>query len=121
MARNVDSQCRSFQDAIKVLGRPWSGLILNVLQGGPLRFSEIRARAQGPGDKMLSSRLRELELRGLITREVAAGPPVRVIYALTESGRGFREVALAIERWGRSMVQVPKIARPAKKAQRESA
>ena len=115
MAKSVDSQCRSFQDAIKVLGRPWSALILNVLLGGPLRFSEIRARAQGPGDKILSSRLRDLEVRGLVTRQVAPGPPVRVIYELTEGGRGFGEVARAIERWGRSLVQGAKIARPAKK------
>ena len=103
MTKPVDSQCRAFQIALDVLGRPWSALILNVLQGGPLRFGEIRERAQGPGDKVLSGRLKDLEARGLILRQVEPGPPVRVAYELTESGRGFGEVAQSIEHWGRAL------------------
>jgi DNA-binding HxlR family transcriptional regulator len=101
--KKVDSQCRAFQTAIEVLGRPWNCLILNVLQAGQLRFSELAAAARGPGDKVLSARLKELEGCGLLLREVDPGPPVRVSYALTERGRGFGEVAAAIERWGRSL------------------
>jgi DNA-binding HxlR family transcriptional regulator len=101
--RCVDSQCRAFQVAIDVLGRPWNALILNVLQGGALRFSTLAAQAQGPGDKILSARLKELERAGLVVRDVDPGPPVRVTYALTSAGRGFAEVASAIERWGRSL------------------
>ena len=112
MAKAVDSQCRAFQLALEVLGRPWCALILNVLQAGPLRFSEIRDRAQGPGDKILSGRLRDLEARGLVIREVAPGPPVRVSYELTEGGRAFGDVARAIERWGRTLGSPSKTARP---------
>lgn len=103
MTRRVDSQCRAFQLAVEVLGRPWNALILNVLQAGPLRFSELASTAQGPGDKILSARLKELERCGLIDRLVDPGPPVRVRYELTASGRGFADVASAIERWGRSL------------------
>jgi DNA-binding HxlR family transcriptional regulator len=111
MVKPVDSQCRAFQLALEVLGRPWCALILNVLQAGPLRFSEIRERAQGPGDKVLSGRLKDLEARGLVLRRVEAGPPVRVIYELADSGRAFGEVAQAIERWGRGLGTSPKAAR----------
>ena len=104
MSKRVDSQCRSFQTAIEVLGRPWNALILNVLQEGPLRFSELSERAKGPGDKVLSARLKELEARRLLERHVEPGPPVRVCYELTRSGRTFRELAEAIERWGRELV-----------------
>jgi DNA-binding HxlR family transcriptional regulator len=107
MAKPVDSQCRAFQLALEVLGRPWCALILNVLQGGPLRFSEIREGAQGPGDKVLSGRLKDLEARGLVIRQVEPGPPVRVIYELTDDGRAFGEVAQAIERWGRGLSSNP--------------
>jgi DNA-binding HxlR family transcriptional regulator len=103
MAKVVDSQCRAFQVALEVLGRPWCALILNVLQDGPLRFGEIRERARGPGDKILAGRLRDLEARDLVIREVQAGPPVRVTYELTKSGRAFGDVAAAIERWGRGL------------------
>jgi DNA-binding HxlR family transcriptional regulator len=99
----VDSQCQAFQQAIEVLGRPWTALILNVLQARPLRFSEISAAAQGPGDKVLSARLKDLEGNGLVVRQVHPGPPVRVTYELTERGQGFHDVASAIERWGRCL------------------
>ena len=115
MAKPVDSQCRAFQLAVEVLGRPWCALILNVLQGGPLRFSEIRDRAQGPGDKILSGRLRDLEARGLILRHVAPGPPVRVSYELTDGGRAFGDVAHAIERWGRVLGAAAAATRPRKR------
>jgi DNA-binding HxlR family transcriptional regulator len=103
MKKCVDSQCRGFQAAIEVLSRPWNALILNVLQPGPLRFNELSDRASGPGDKVLSARLKELEKKGLVARSVESGPPIRVSYALTKEGRAFGEVATAIERWGRSL------------------
>ena len=102
--KRVDSQCQAFQTAIAVLGQQWNALILNVLQGGPLRFSELSERTQGPGDKVLSARLKKLEGRGLLVRQVDAGPPVRVSYELTRTGRTFGELAQAIERWGRELV-----------------
>jgi len=104
MPRRVDSQCRTFQTAIDVLSSRWNALILNVLQEGPLRFSELSARAKGPGDKVLSARLKELEARGLLVRTVDAGPPIRVSYELTRSGREFGDLAQAIERWGRGLI-----------------
>jgi DNA-binding HxlR family transcriptional regulator len=104
VTKHVDSQCRAFQSAIGVLSRPWNALILNVLQDGALRFSELSERAKGPGDKVLSARLKDLEARGLLERQVDAGPPVRVAYELTRKGRAFRQLAEAIERWGRELV-----------------
>jgi DNA-binding HxlR family transcriptional regulator len=101
--KQVDSHCQAFQLALEVLGKPWCALILNSLQGGPYRYTEIRDRARGPGDKILSGRLKELEARGLVLRRVEPGPPVRVTYELTESGRSFGDVAQAIERWGRGL------------------
>src|SRR5438093_11976333 len=115
MKNPVDSQCRAFQMAIDVLGRPWTALILNVLQAGPLRFSEISERARGPGDKVLSGRLKDLEARCLVTRRVEHGPPVRVTYELTDRGRAFRRVAEAIELWGRELVS-PGSRPPSRKA-----
>lgn len=104
VAHSVDCQCRAFQLAIEILGRPWSALILGVLQGGPRRFSEIAAASPGLGDKVLSARLKELEARALVSRRVEPGPPVRVTYELTDKGRAFQGVAEAIERWGRVLV-----------------
>jgi DNA-binding HxlR family transcriptional regulator len=102
--KSVDSQCTAFQRAIDLLGKPWTALILNVLQVGPLRFNELAERTKGPGDKILSARLKELEARKLVIRRVDPGPPVRVTYELSPQGRAFDGVAKAIERWGRELV-----------------
>jgi DNA-binding HxlR family transcriptional regulator len=100
---SVDCHCRAFQAAIDILGKPWNALILTVLQPGPLRFTELAVQAEGPGDKVLSARLKELESSGLVARHVDAGPPVKVTYELTVKGKGFGEVAASIQQWGRCL------------------
>ena len=102
--KRLNPHCRAFQKAVDLLARPWTGLILGLLQSGPLRFSELEERARGVGAKTLSARLKELEARGVVARDVEAGPPVRVRYSLTARGRAFEHVAAAIERWGRELV-----------------
>lgn len=93
---------------MEVLARPWNGMLIAVLEDGPLRFSEIADRVPQIADRMLAARLKELEARGLVTRSVEHGPPVRVSYALTDIGRGFRDVAQAISRWGELLVREEK-------------
>jgi DNA-binding HxlR family transcriptional regulator len=104
MGKAIDCQCRAFQTAIEVLGRPWNALILSVLLPRGLRFSELAEMARGPGDKVLSARLKDLEARGLLVRRVSSGPPVRVTYELTDRGRAFVHVAESIEKWGQKLV-----------------
>lgn len=87
-----------------VLAKPWTGLVFVALEGGPLRFRELRDAVGSIGDRMLSLRLRELEQKRLVRRHVIAGPPVRVEYELTGAGRGFREVSDAVRRWGATLV-----------------
>ena len=69
MNKRVDPHCRAFQNAVELLARPWTGLILSLLQNGPLRFSELEERTHGVGAKTLSARLKELEL----LKDVLAG------------------------------------------------
>jgi DNA-binding HxlR family transcriptional regulator len=104
MGNPVDPGCQAFKRAIEVLSRPWTGEILTVLHDGPLRFSELSERTRGLGDKTLSARLKDLEARGIVTRQVEGGPPVRVRYDLTAKGRAFRSVAEAIQRWGSELI-----------------
>lgn len=100
--------CPRFQAAMDVLAKPWNGLLMATLGAdGPLRFSVLRERLNEMGDRMLSARLKELEARGLVLRRVHPGPPVRVEYELTEVGRGFGEVALALGQWGARLTAVP--------------
>lgn len=100
---------------MEVLAKPWTGLLIMTLEDGPLRFSEIAPRVGAIGDRMLSLRLRELEAHGLVHRKVMPGPPVRVEYTLTEVGRGFREVSVAVSRWGHAIVEAKTAAQKAQK------
>jgi DNA-binding HxlR family transcriptional regulator len=104
MGRSINVHCRAFQSAIEVLSRPWNGLILGMLQGGPLRFGKLEEKSGGLGPKTLSARLKALEARGLIRRTIETGPPVRVSYSLTAKGEAFEKVTEAIERWGQDLV-----------------
>lgn len=97
--------CSTYLAAMEVLAKPWTGMLLVVLEEGPLRFSEIADRVPTIADRMLAARLKELESRGLIVRRVEHGPPVRVAYELTEVGRGFREVAEAVTKWGKMILR----------------
>jgi DNA-binding HxlR family transcriptional regulator len=107
MPKPLDPHCRAFQNAIDLLAKPWTGLILGLLQAGPLRFSELEERSHGLGAKTLSARLKELESRQVVARSVEPGPPVRVQYTLTARGRAFEHVAAAIQRWGHELTADP--------------
>lgn len=109
--------CRTYLTALEVLSKPWNGMLIAVLDDKPQRFSELADRVPDIGDRMLSTRLKELERRGLVRRIVDHGPPVRVSYELTAAGRGFSEVAAAISRWGAMLIaaESPKKPRPPKK------
>ncbi|AUX47775.1 hypothetical protein SOCE26_092990 [Sorangium cellulosum] len=100
MKHSSEHLCENFQAAMEVLAKPWNGLIIATLEGGALRFGEIGERLDTISDRMLSSRLKDLEALGLVVRRVLPGPPVRVEYELTEAGRGFHDVATAISKWG---------------------
>jgi len=102
-----------------VLGKPWTGLIFVALEGGALRFGALRDAVGEIGDRMLSLRLRELEQRGLVTRHVIEGPPIRVEYELTKASRGFREVSDAMRKWGVVILRAGEEAREATSSPRQ--
>lgn len=111
MAPTRPADCPKFQAALDVLGRPWTGLILSALGGGPMRYSDLAASVNGVGDKTLSARLKELEAKGIVLRERKAGPPACVKYALTCKGYAFDNVAKAIAKWGELLAADPPLTR----------
>jgi DNA-binding HxlR family transcriptional regulator len=94
------ANCVNFQRAIEFIGRRWLGVILYVLLDGPCRFNELLATIPNLSDRLLTERLRELEAAGMVTREVQPGPPVRVVYELTEAGRSLTGIIHDIAQWG---------------------
>src|SRR5690349_18490174 len=83
--------CPRFHYAVELIGRRWTGAILQAMLGGATRFSDIAAAVPGLSDRLLSERLRELEGEDLVTRTVTPCIPVRIEYHLTDKGLALDE------------------------------
>src|SRR3954467_10890864 len=103
-ARSRPGCCPHLHEAVELVGRRWSGAILEVMRSAdrPLRFSEIAAAIPDLSDRLLSEGVKELEARGLIAREVHHGPPVRVTYSLTEMGHALEPALMELKEWARA-------------------
>lgn len=99
--------CPRYEHAVQLLGKRWTGLILDTLMGGPRRFCELTASVEGLSDRVLSDRLRELESEGIIERVVYPHIPVRVEYRLTPKGSDLRPVVQAIHEWAEKWIPLP--------------
>jgi DNA-binding HxlR family transcriptional regulator len=94
--------CPLYREAMELIGRRWTGAIVDVLlQGSPLRFSEIAHAVPQLSDRLLSERMKELEARGLVRRTVDPGPPVRVRYGLTKMGTELAPALGEVKAWAR--------------------
>jgi DNA-binding HxlR family transcriptional regulator len=91
--------CPLYHEAVELVGRRWTGAILRVLMDGPLRFSEIAQAVPELSDRLLSERMKQLEARGIVSRRVIPGPPVRVEYSLSRMGRELQPALSELERW----------------------
>jgi DNA-binding HxlR family transcriptional regulator len=91
--------CPLYHEAVELVGRRWTGAILRVLMGGPLRFSEIAQAVPELSDRLLSERMKELERRGIVERTVIPGPPLRVEYSLSRMGRELEPALSELQRW----------------------
>ena len=96
--------CARFHKAIELIGRRWSGAIIQMLFRRPARFAELRSVIPDITDRMLSERLQELEEEGLVVRTVIPQTPVRVEYQLSAKGRALEPALAAIGKWAEHWV-----------------
>ncbi|BCP55427.1 HxlR family transcriptional regulator [Kaistia sp. 32K] len=83
----------------------WAVLILDHLNGGPMRFNHIRRDIKGISQKVLSQTLKRLERDGLVSRTVFATVPVTVEYALTPLGHTLTETVAALTHWAERNIE----------------
>ena len=75
-------------DAFSIFSSKWTIEILATLYiAGDRRFNEMRKLLHGISSRTLSDKLTTCVQNGLVDRVVEDGPPIRVIYRLTEHGR----------------------------------
>lgn len=105
--KDKDELCPRFHRAVELIGRRWTGAIVQVLLAGPRRFNELLATIPGLSDRLLTERLRELESEGVLRRVVSPGPPVKVEYVLSKCGRELEPVLHELGTWAERWVSVP--------------
>lgn len=81
------------------VGEKWSMLALAALEGGPVRFGDLRRRLEGVSQKVLSQTLRGLERDGLLVRDVYDERLPRVEYRLAERGRTLLPWVAGLKAW----------------------
>jgi DNA-binding HxlR family transcriptional regulator len=92
--------------ALDVIGGKWKVVILFYLTNkGTHRFAELRRKILGVSERMLTQQLRELEVDGIVHREVYPEVPPRVEYSLTEYGKTLRPITQAMCDWGQKHIR----------------
>jgi DNA-binding HxlR family transcriptional regulator len=103
----MNNVCPRYEHAAQLLGKRWTGLLLDALLDGPRRFCELTSLVEGLSDRVLSDRLRELETEGIVQRIVYPQIPVRVEYHLTTKGSALKPVVDAIHAWAEQWIGAP--------------
>lgn len=92
----ADCGIRNLLDRV---GDKWSLMIIDILSGGTLRYSELDHKIESISQKMLSVTLKSLETDGLISRKVYPQIPPRVEYSLTALGETLLPAINMLKKW----------------------
>jgi DNA-binding HxlR family transcriptional regulator len=88
---------------VDMISKKWTLVILLELfkgGGGPKRFSDLKRGLCDITPKVLSSRLKELEENGMVTKTVdASAVPIKSEYELTEMGEDLIDVVKGVKSW----------------------
>ena len=85
--------------ALDVVGERWALLIVRELLLGPKRFTDLREGLPNASPNVLSQRLRELEVAGVIARRKLPPPAASSVYELTPWGSELKPILLAAGSW----------------------
>ena len=87
--------------ALERVGEWWSILILRDATHGMTRFDQFQKSLSIPTNS-LTRRLNMLVEQGLLEKRLYCDRPPRYEYVLTEAGRSFRPVLIALYAWGQA-------------------
>ncbi|HEY6761440.1 MAG TPA: helix-turn-helix domain-containing protein [Baekduia sp.] len=87
-------------EGTRLVGDRWSPLILAALLEGPRRYGDLARDVPGISSNVLAQRLAALERNRLVVAEPYSRRPVRMRYALTETGAELAPALAALAAWG---------------------
>lgn len=85
---------------LDVVGDRWTMLILRDLSWGRCKFSALLASLKGVSPNLLSDRMKKLEEHGMVERVFYSDHPPRAEYKLSNKGKAFIPVLLALREYG---------------------
>ena len=91
--------------AAELLCTRWTMVLMRELVAGTTRFNDLRRGVPKMSPTLLSLRLKELELAGIVERKALASERGVFEYRLTESGKDLRSVVEAMGFWGQKWVE----------------
>jgi len=87
--------------ALDIVGDRWSILLVReLLIHGLARFTDLQTGLPGIAPNLLAQRLRDLEVHGVLCRELAPPPVTGSVYRLTERGCALEGVVRELLKWG---------------------
>jgi DNA-binding HxlR family transcriptional regulator len=89
----------SIARALELVGEWWTMLIMREAFLGTRRFHDFQANL-GIARNILSARLKKLVARGILERVAGPDGSRRLEYRLTDKGRDFFPVLMALMQWG---------------------
>ena len=107
MATRTYQQYCPLAHALDVVGERWSLLIVRELLGGPKRYTDLQNGLGSISPTLLATRLEELEVAGIVERQVLPPPVARTVYALTGDGRRLGPAVSELTRWGMRRLPEP--------------
>ena len=99
--------CQHFQRAAELVAQRWVPQVIYAMQGGPRRYTDLKASIPHISDALLSDRLKELESASIITRTVEPSTPVRIAYELTPRGEELAGVLGELQVWAERWATEP--------------
>ena len=108
------------ETSLKLLAGAWTPQILWYLRTEERRFGDLKRDLGRISAKVLTTRLKELENRGVVTREVKHTSPPTVEYALTVLGRRLGPILESIAEVGGELAKI-KVKGEMPKSMREKA
>jgi DNA-binding HxlR family transcriptional regulator len=91
--------------AAEVLGSRWTIVLLRELVAGSTRFNELRRGVPRMSPALLSKRLKDLEIAGIVSRARVPGEPGVFEYHLTEAGQDLKSVVESVGAWGHRWIE----------------
>jgi DNA-binding HxlR family transcriptional regulator len=91
--------------AAEVLCTRWTMVLMRELVAGTTKFNDLRRGVPKMSPALLSTRLKELEVAGVVERRPLRSEKGVFEYHLTEAGKDLRPVVEAVGMWGQKWVE----------------